>query len=185
MTRFDREKAFSEGFIPAIKTIVGPYLLEPATVEMDQQQATDLIVLRANGVRVACRIRRHNYFPRFGNEFTVRSRLMSGTKTEEQKILEGWADWMFYAFAAPDSKTFLRWFLIDLDAFRTHWRTPELRQHISHGEIENVFSDGSFFRWYSIPSFVAHPPILIAQSKPPETLPDWKDSAVNLTDLWK
>jgi hypothetical protein len=57
MTAYRRDRAWSDAFIPAIKKIVGPYLLEPSSFEIDAQQATDLIVLLARDLRIAARVR--------------------------------------------------------------------------------------------------------------------------------
>ncbi|KVS50670.1 hypothetical protein WK39_27805 [Burkholderia cepacia] len=113
------DRTWSDAYLPAIRMIVGPHLLVPAPLELDQTQATDLIVLKAQNITVAARVRRPEYASRFPFDFTIRCRRDSGAETELSKILHGWADWMFYGFANPtDAGTIAHWHLIDLDAFR-------------------------------------------------------------------
>jgi hypothetical protein len=50
----DRE--WSDPYIPAIKAIVGQYLLVESPIEVDQRQAADLIVLNARNLTIACRV---------------------------------------------------------------------------------------------------------------------------------
>ena len=49
---------WSDIFLPQIKKIVGPLLLEPASFELDASEATDLVVLKARDMRIGCRVRR-------------------------------------------------------------------------------------------------------------------------------
>jgi hypothetical protein len=156
-----RDWNWSDRFIPEIKRIVGPRLLEPAKLEVDRNQATDLVTLRAREIQIACRVRR----PAFGNaytrQFTIRSHRNSGAKTEFDKIVEGWGDWMLYGFAAVNSESALsNWSLIDLHSFRAHLiKNPDA---IRKGERAN--SDGTSFRWFDLDSFPSVPRICIASS---------------------
>lgn len=161
---YTRDRAFSDLYIPAIKSAIGPYLLEPSPFEVDANQAADLVVLRAKNVLIACRVRRPGYLPRFDNQFTLRCHRDSGATTEEAKIIDGWGDWMFYAHAHPDLniKNFCRWFLIDLSAWRAHLIRKEKRDHIRAGRMPN--GDGTYFRWYDVRSFVGEPELIIAEA---------------------
>jgi len=118
MSNYSIDRSWSDRFIPAIKRIVGPLLLEEASFEVDTKQATDLIVLNARNKMIAARVRRSGYANKYGFEFTIRSHRDSGAKTELQKVVDGFADWMFYGHADGDTAGILRWMVIDLDALR-------------------------------------------------------------------
>ena len=161
MTKYERERSFSDRYLPAIKAIVGPMLLEPASFEVDTKQATDLVILTARDIRIAVRVRRADkYLDRYGYEITVREKLDSGVKTEWDKIIDGeCAHWFFYGFANPDNDQILHWWLIDLkrmmaNCFR-HW------SKIRTGTQSN--GDGTHFRWFDLRTFPD--PILIAGSR--------------------
>jgi hypothetical protein len=153
---------FSDRFIPAIRQIVGPLLLDVAPLEIDRNQATDFIVLRAKNLMIASRVRRPSYRSGYEDQFTLRSRRSSGTKTELEKIILGNGDWYFYGFSNPSSQDEIScWRLIDLHALRAHLiRNPE---KIVRGEKTN--QDGSSFSWFDLKSFPSEPPILIASSQ--------------------
>jgi hypothetical protein len=126
-------RAWSDRFIPAIKRRVGPILLTESTFNVDTRQATDLVVIKAQGVMIASRMRRYGYADRYPYEFTVRSRLGSGRETELSKMLNGYADWMFYGHANQDETDIGLWMLIDLNV----WRGELLRR----GYQQNGWSD--------------------------------------------
>jgi hypothetical protein len=115
------DKRWSDRFLPEIKRILGEHLIAEPPIEEDAERNTDLIVLRLDAVRVACRVRRHNYLQHYGHQFTIRSARPQGNKTELTKIIEGWGDYMFYGFADPDEESLCCWFLGDLKAFRLYF----------------------------------------------------------------
>jgi hypothetical protein len=151
-------------FVPVIRSIIGPLLLEPAPLELDMHEATDMIVLRARDMRIACRVRRPGYAEPYPWDFTIRSRRDSGAETELSKILmRGWGDAMFYGHAAQlEAGPIARWHFIDLHSFRGHHTHRDTRRAIKCGERSN--GDGTYFCWYDVRSFLPDPPILIAQS---------------------
>ena len=101
-----------------MKRIIGENLIAEASAFEDQQHNTDLIVLHLGAVRVACRVRRHHYLSKYGDEFTIRTDRTSGAKTELSKLIEGFGDYFLYGFS-DESETYLcQWFLGDLKAFR-------------------------------------------------------------------
>lgn len=162
---YQSDRQWSDQFIPQIKRIVGPYLLEPAPLEVDTKQAADLIILRARDMTIAARVRRHGYADNYPYEFTLRSRRDSGSKTEMSKITDGWGDWMFYGHEEhPNNGKLGRWFLVDLHAWRAHFirEGQRTRKSIVHGEKSN--GDGTSFCWFDLTSFQSYPPILIAAS---------------------
>ena len=121
--KYEEDKRQSDLYVPEIKSILGRYLVGVATTEQDQHEATDLIVLKVRQLRVACRVRNEKYLAKYGKQFTIRSeRLLSGNKTELEKIKEGWGDWFFYGFG--DKVRLLQWFIGDLRIFRQWLSTP-------------------------------------------------------------
>jgi hypothetical protein len=160
---YSNDRAFSDRFVPQIRTIVGPYLLCPASLEQDRHEACDLTILRGRDMMIACRIRRPGY-DNFARQFTIRSEREEGAKTELQKIIEGFGDWLFYGHAASDLSSIVRWMLIDLSSFRAHLILN--LKTIRRGDQRNP--DGTWFRWYEVDSFPADPPLLIAEHVPEE-----------------
>lgn len=117
--RPDVEDAFAwqRQFLPQVKSIIGVHLIGEAPLEDDAEKNTDLIVLRLEAIRIACRIRTGTYLESFHDQFTIRCERPSGAKTELAKIIEGWGDYFFYGFGANDG--FLAsWMLGDLRVFR-------------------------------------------------------------------
>lgn len=156
---YKEDRAWSDRFIPAIKQIVGPRLLTVSSLTVDRKQAADLITIKAQSLTIACRIRRAKYFDKdYKYQFTVRSHRESGAETEFSKLVKGWGDWMFYAFALDDQSPALRlWYLIDLAAWRTHLQLNA--KTIRSGQSPN--GDGTYFIWYDVRSFPREPSLLI------------------------
>ena len=115
-----------------VRQFIGPYILRAATFEEDATQATDLIVVRADGLRVACRIRKPDsgYAEKYGHEITFTSRRESGAPCEWDKMILGnWGDWFFYAHATTltprEGGRLCPAVLLDLHATRQYFRdTP-------------------------------------------------------------
>lgn len=160
MHKFEYDKRWSDKYITAIKCIVGPHLLAPSSLDVDRNEAADLVVLRAKNLTIACRVRRPSY-KSYRDEFTLRSRRPTGVTTELEKIVLGWGDWFLYGHAAESGAELAYWKLIDLNAFRAHLI-------LNHGQIKSgeiLNPDGTAFRWYSIPSFPKTPSLVIACSE--------------------
>jgi len=115
---YDLDRRWSDAFIPAIKKIVGPLLLEESSFEVDTKQAADLVILNARDKTIAARIRRNGYADRYPYEFTIRAKRDSGAKTELEKIVDGFGDWMFYGHANDNRVDIDRWMVIDLSGLR-------------------------------------------------------------------
>ena len=143
MIEWEEDKRWSDIFIPEIKSILGQLLIGEASVEDDQLKNTDLIVLELKGYRIGCRVRKHFYFTQYPNDFTIRCSRPSGVSTEFDKIMEGWGDYLFYAFANKEENRLIAWKLIDLKQFREYvdryWK--ENNGIIPGKEISNT--DGS------------------------------------------
>lgn len=162
MSSVQKDWQWSERYLPAIRAIVGAYLLQPAPLAVDRHQATDLMVLHNKAHTVAARIRQGQYLDRYGDQFTLRAKRDSGSKTEYSKIAEGWGDLFFYGFTDPRSQSALKaWRLIDLRAFRTHLILSP--GSLKTGETSN--GDGTYFKWFDLKSFPHDPPILISSNE--------------------
>ena len=154
MGGYRSDRAWSDTYIPTIRRIVGPLLLEPAPDDDDRERATDLMVLRVGDMRVAARVRKRGYAAVYPTQFTIRSRRESGATTELKKILDGWGDWLFYGHATLRPAEIRPWFLLDLKAFRHHVTTSV--GPLDDGEIPN--NDGTWFRAYEIRRFPSRAP---------------------------
>jgi hypothetical protein len=153
-TDWRAEKLWSDRFVPEIKAILGQCLIHAAPPEEDAHHNTDLMVLRMADVRIACRVRRFDYFHRYRHDFTIRSDRPSGNKTELAKILDGWGDLFFYAIADQTGARLRQWTLADLNVFRA---SP---QRFRGAERENRDRSSKFmaYRWQQFPpDFVVQP----------------------------
>ena len=166
MSSYMLNRHWADQFLPQIGRIVGPHLLHPSTFEVDTQHATDLVMVSATGLDLACRVRRPGYADKYPFEFTVRSRTKYGAKTELPKLVDGCGDWMFYGHA-DESETIWRWWLINLDAFRAAMVRVDCIRHRAADTIPNP--DGSGFVAFDLREFPESPPILIDGSHPVET----------------
>lgn len=118
MSDWKVDKQWSDRFLPEIKAILGTHLIGEPPAEEDAERNTDLIVLRMEAVRIACRVRQFEYLARYGDEFTIRADRPSGAKTELTKIVEGWGDYFFYGFSDEGAEHLARWTLGSLNVFR-------------------------------------------------------------------
>lgn len=144
MGSYSEDRAWSDLFIPEMKRIIGPYLLVESPDEIDKKQAADLIILTGRSLTIACRLRRAEYAERYPYDITIRSRRTNGTKTEFEKIVDGYGDMMFYGFASEDGCSIKRWTIIDLAALRAYliregWKSEGRRKPWS----ERKNTDGS------------------------------------------
>lgn len=155
------DRSWADGYIPALRTIVGPLLLEEAPLDHDTQQATDLIVFTARDMRIGCRVRRPGYAERYPWQFTLRSTRENGVTTEISKIIDGWGDWLVYAHAADDALPIIsRWFVLDLAVFRANLIRHDILRPRRTREIAN--GDGTRFIPYDVREF--SPRFVIAAS---------------------
>jgi hypothetical protein len=157
MRGWKEDKRWSDKFLPEIKQILGLYLIGEPPIEEDSERNTDLIVLKMEAVRIACRIRRYEYFSKYPNEITIREGRPSGTKTELTKIIEGWGDYFFYGFSDESEENLVLWRLCDLKAFRI-WLMRYLCEFKKlPGIPKNNIDNSSSFRAFDadiIPNFI-------------------------------
>ena len=144
-----RDFDWQRGLIPEVKRVLANYLIGEAPAEEDMERNTDLIVIRLDPVRVACRLRRFEYASRYPDQFTIREGRPSGAQTELAKVLSGWGDYIFYGFANRDASALAGWMLGSLTAFRL-WHARETWAGRRPG-LQKPNQDGSStFRAYNI-----------------------------------
>lgn len=161
---YQMNRQWSDQFLPEIRRIVGAQLLQIAPDYLDQNHATDLMMLDGRDLRVAARVRRPGYASRYPYDFTLRSRVASGAMTELAKVVNGEGDWMFYGHASEDGRGIDLWWLIDLRAFRAALIRQATNGHrLRCGDRANA--DGTWFKWFDIRSFPDDPPIVVASGR--------------------
>lgn len=162
MTAWQTDKARSDIYLPTIKAIVGQIIIGEPPIEEDQERNTDLIVLRMAAVRIACRVRTHEYLGKYAGDFTIRASRPSGFKTELTKIIEGWGDYIFYGFAEQNGPGLAKWGIGDLKVFRL-WFSRYIASH--QGSVPGRLipnhdnsSDFRVFQWGDLPHdfIIAH-----------------------------
>jgi len=146
------DKRWSDKFLPEIKRILGEHLIGEPPQEEDAERNTDLIVLRMEAVRIGCRVRKHQYASRYGNEFTIREGRPSGVKTELTKIIEGWGDYFLYGFADEQESSLCRWFLGDMKVFRLWFNRHIIsgKGEIPGSQKQNTDAASSWFRAFNL-----------------------------------
>jgi hypothetical protein len=145
-----RDFDWQRKFVPSIKQVLANYLVTEAPFADDARRNTDLMVLQAEVTRVACRIRR-NEAAQWADEFTIRTQRPNAIRTELDKLLSGWGDYIFYGITTADESKLYVWMLGDLKVFRL-WHHRYLA--VNNGRVPGVEhrnSDGSSaFRAYKI-----------------------------------
>lgn len=151
MNGWEKDKIWSDFYLPQIRQIVGPLLLEPAPIDVDQYEATDLMVLKAKDLRIACRIRRDGYQQCYPRDVTIRAFRPLGAKTELQKIEDGFCDLSFYGHASSEG-SIERYFVYDLDVFREALKQDPYPHRFIQYENKMNTDGSSGFRAYDIRS---------------------------------
>lgn len=171
MAAFDTDFDWQRRFVPVITPILGAHLVREAPAVDDQKRNTDFMVLELGAVRVACRVRRWEQlarFPKYGDEFTIRAKRPSGQDTELAKVVSGWGNYIFYAFANQNDDDLAAWVLGDLNVFRL-WHSRVLAMG-KRQWVERSNHDGSSkFHVYTIADLP--PEFVIARKRPPESTP--------------
>ena len=157
------DRGWSDRYIPAIKRILGGYLLTETPDLIDMTEAADLMLATVGSKRIACRIRANHYLHKYPTDITLRSKRPSGVPTELDKILEGCADWMFYGFAGKDGERLAAYYLLDLDIFR---RTVEWDVMGDGWTSRKVNKDGTEFLVINLAAF-PDPRIIIGSDAGP------------------
>jgi len=160
---------WSRRFLPEMKRVVGEHLIGEAPVEEDAERNTDLVVLKLEAVRIACRVRKADCAVRYGHQFTIRCSRPSGVKTELAKVVEGWGDYLLYGFANDREDALLGWLLGDLRVFRLWWSSYLVKNHGDQpGRLIPNRDGSSEFRAFTIadlpPKFVVARKLPIAEA---------------------
>jgi len=122
---YEKQREWSDSYIPYVsQLIINGLHLNPnvwyilvTSFDQDTQEAADLILTDGKEeFMIALRLRNASYMDRYPFDFTVRREYTEGYKTEYEKIMEGFADMMFYGFR--DGNNVVRWALLLMDEFR-------------------------------------------------------------------
>lgn len=171
---WERDFNRAQRYLPALQRILAQYLIVEAPVLEDIQHNTDLIVVMADGVRVACRLRDQQYAGQYLGEFTLRCARPNGVRTELDKLMDGWGHYFLYGFMTPPPAADVAgWTLLDLRVFREWFRTfpPDLLP----GELRHNRDGSSSFRAFR---FANLPFECVVASTLPEPLLPQKRAAV-------
>lgn len=157
---YEKDRQWSDRFIPMLKLLIGQHLLATSSFEQDAYEASDLVVFNVLNRKIACRVRRYGYADRYQHQFTIRSQRDTGSKTELEKIMDGFGDWLFYGHATVTESGIVPWWVIDLNVFRNVMGSFKLAKFVQSGKGDN--GDGTHFTWYDVRTFPANCKILVA-----------------------
>lgn len=119
MSRFTNQFAWQDQRIEEVASILGRIFFIRSSFYEDVDEATDLIVLSSGNAKYAVRLRKYDvYGDKYVNEFTIRSKTRFNNKTEIHKIIEGFADYMFYGWYDDAANNIKYWTILDLNIFR-------------------------------------------------------------------
>lgn len=152
---YKENREWSDKFIQKFQMVAGLLITSPAPMIDDAFRNTDMLVLTARNVRIACRVRRHEFYKSYPYDFTIRSARDTGTKTELSKILEGWGDYLIYGFANQTNTNLEAWRIIDLSEFRRQF------SGLQYSKLSN--GDGTHFCAFDVRRLP--PGIVVMQSK--------------------
>src|SRR3989304_10383991 len=120
--QLQRELSWSKLWIPELRRLIGPHVLRPGNFREDALEGTDLIVLTADRLRIACRVRHPGKSRFWGDQVTFTDLRESGAPCEADKGLRGgWGGLFFYGHATEDDPArgeIDPWFLLDLNLLR-------------------------------------------------------------------
>jgi hypothetical protein len=127
-SQWQQDKRWADQFTPGIKRELGECFITEAPVEIDQHEATDLLVFHIRPFTVGVRIRDAKHFvrrchkteQRWRDQITIRQSRPSGVATEFAKIMQGWGDYFFYGWGRGHDKRIICYNILDLKSFR-YW----------------------------------------------------------------
>lgn len=149
---WQQDKVWSDRFLPELKQICGEHLISESANKDDAECNSDLVVLTIHGMRVACRVRKFAYLERYPDEFTIRASRPSDAKTELEKVIEGWGDYILYGFCDEREKKLAAWMLGDLKVFRGWFHSMVVRTGALPGSLQANRDNSSDFRAFRIDS---------------------------------
>ena len=119
MSNYKNNRSFSDKYISQMMDILRDVFIKVASLELDCNQATDLVILKIEGGgAIACRVRKYRYYVDYPNEFTIRCGLPGDKKTELHKIMAGYCDYFLYGFLGKDELVIRYWLLGSFEVFR-------------------------------------------------------------------
>jgi hypothetical protein len=110
-------------FAEQIKMILGRQFIIQDPV-LDRQEGTDFAICILSPIRVACRLRRYEYYLKYPDDFTIRWSLPSGQPTEIDKIRRGFVNYLLYGFVDRQEAKIISYFIATLEKYRT-WPNPK------------------------------------------------------------
>lgn len=122
---FVKNFAFQKPYLPEVADILRQHIhklilqqrisFRVGTLEEDMKHATDMVLeITSLDMTIAVRLRRSEKCK--WRDFTIRSKVPSGYKTEIDKLREGFARWYFYGWVNQSS--IQQYAIIDLDKLR-------------------------------------------------------------------
>ena len=163
---YDTDRAFANRTLHLAKGAVGNITAVPTSPWVDNNEAADLELVSfgvrglGKDIRVASRLRRAGY-EKYEFEFTLRCWRLSGVKTELEKILEGYCDWLIYGHVSPCERFLTGWWGIDLNVFRACYALGEC------GPLKvKPNKDGTTkFRVFNVRQFPRVPPLVLGTNR--------------------
>jgi len=119
---YKHDLRLEERFATTIKGILGAQFFTKDPAE-DTKGGTDFIIWGLQPLRVAVRLRTHDYMLKYPNDFTIRWSRPSGVETEIHKIRKGLVDYLFYGFVDATEARLAAYFIGNLVVFRA--RNPK------------------------------------------------------------
>lgn len=120
------------------------HILHRASADDDMRFATDFVMYTVGRMDIACRVRSHTYMAKYGDEFTVRSKTRHGSRTEIDKMIDGFGDFIFYGFADLDGAGLAQWMIGDLQVWRDMNAAKSAAGQPFGAQLDN--HDGTGFR---------------------------------------
>jgi len=144
---YEDQRQIADKYMGVIRPLIEKCVRQTITIsvadpENDMKFATDYVV-KTDGVSIGCRTLNIENFLKYPN-FTIRSALKSGCKTELHKVKEGYPRWYFLGWHEAITKKVDLWVFIDMDKFR--------KTSINNPVIVDKWNDdgGSAFNTYNI-----------------------------------
>lgn len=146
---YEKNISLERKFARILKAILGNQFITQDVV-MDKQEGTDFAIVTMNPFKVGIRLRRYKYWlnPNYREQFTIRWSLVSGNKTEINKILSGYVNYILYGFVNKEETKIIQYFIGDLNVFRLLNPQP---YEIRHNQSAND-SDLAIYRLCDMPS---------------------------------
>lgn len=143
-------KEWSDKFIRQLKQIAGLYTIGVGNQIQDQEEGTDLIVLEGQPRRIACRVRRPKFYPKYKFDITIRALLESSSVTEFQKLMteeeDNWKHIYIYCFTNSAEKI-VGYHVIAIPPFR-EWAYDLIAKGNLPVNISN--GDGTWFKAFDV-----------------------------------